>query len=66
MRSYYNTGVPHYPKVEFSNEIFCKLKWYQAKRQLPLIYMHKSQAPKNNLLSAFLIFRTHLANGCTK
>jgi len=34
-------GVPRYPKVEHSYEIFCKLKWHRAKKQLPFIYMEK-------------------------
>lgn len=32
-----STGFPHYPKEEHFYEAFHKIKWYKAKKQLPLI-----------------------------
>ena len=42
-----HTDFLHYLKVEGSYENFCKLKWHEVKKQLPLIYMETSlRVPK--------------------
>lgn len=30
-------GFPHYLKVEFSYEIFCKVKWHKAKKGITIL-----------------------------
>lgn len=51
-------------KIEHSYETFCKLKWYKAKKQLPLIHVEifwVFSDPQNNLsLRLFWYLRGHI------
>ena len=59
--SIFNTGFPHYSKVESSYKYFCKPKWRKVKEELLLIYIEKFWAfpdPKHKLPSYQITHKT--------